>query len=204
MSPAVDQVLARMQAAAMLPPREFIENHLFTATPFAFRTNLADYDVFRNELAERLAVQEDALQLVGSGRLGFSLNAAHLLRRFQPSSDLDVVVISSPIFDQAWSELVELETSIGLADEDERRKLKRTKENFFQGYLRPDYLPISCQLTRDWFPKLSARFQSTVASRHEVRAWLFKSLTHTSALYSSHLGRVQPAIRKLLHSRGDL
>ncbi|SCG55644.1 hypothetical protein [Micromonospora halophytica] len=49
-----------------------------------------------------------AVQLVGSARLGYSLNPKKNFRRFHESSDLDVAIISPELFDQAWGELREI------------------------------------------------------------------------------------------------
>ena len=193
------EVLQRMRDAASLASREFIDHHLFGASPWAFRASPPEYDDFRQQLAERLAVSVGGIALVGSGRLGFSLNPQHLLSPFGSASDLDVVVASSTMFDETWMELLENAADIALASEDERRRLKKTKENFFLGYLRPDHLPLSTKLAHDWFPKLATRFDSQVASRHEVKAWLFKSELHARVLYADHLSRMQSDIRRMVN-----
>jgi hypothetical protein len=192
------EVLERIRDATVLSAREFIDRHLFGTAPWAFRASPPEYDDFRAELAHRLGVDRGGITLVGSGRLGFSLNPQHLLTAFGADSDLDIVVASSAVFDATWLELLENAANISLASEDERRLLKKTKENFFLGYLRPDHLPLSTMLARDWFPKLASRFKSPVASRHKVKAWLFKSELHARVLYADHLARVQADIRRMI------
>lgn len=192
------ELLDRIRAAATLPPQDFVDHYLFVVSPYAFRASPAGYDDFRAELAARLGVAIDSITLVGSGRLGFSLNPEHLLRIFGPASDLDVVIVSSEVFDVTWTELLEKRSEIALAGEEDRRRFKRTKENFFRGYLRPDHLPPSIGLASEWFPKLASRFTSPVASRHEVQGWLFKSDLHARAFYAEHLDRVQADIVRIL------
>ena len=192
------RIVDRIRAAASLSSRQFVDDYLFVVPPWAFRSVPSEYDEFRGELSSRLEVTSAGIVLVGSGRLGFSLNADHLLRGFGSASDLDVVILSSEKFDQTWAELIETSTDITLAGEEERRRLRKTRENFFHGYLRPDHLPLTTKLAEDWFPKLATRFSSRVASRHEVRAWLFKSEVHARAVYSDHLGRIQGDIRRMI------
>jgi hypothetical protein len=199
-----EEIVDRMRLAATAVPRKFVDEQLFFVPPYAFRGNSAEYPEFRRELADKLAVTLEEIELVGSGRLGFSLNPEHLLKRFDRKSDLDVVIVSSSIFDEAWCELIDHATDPVFAQEEERRRFKKTKENFFQGYLRPDHLPRATSLAKEWFPQLSSRFSSQVAGRHEVKAWLFKSRRHASAFYAEHLGRVQANLKRLLTSRGDL
>lgn len=192
------EVLERIRDAASLAAREFIDRHLFGCSPWAFRASPAEYDDFRGELAHRLSVDAAEITLVGSGRLGFSLNPHHLLSAFGAASDLDVVIVSSATFDEAWTELIEKAADIALASEEERRRLKKVKENFFLGFLRPDHLPLTTKLASDWFPKLASRFESQVARRHEVKAWLFKSELHARVLYSDHVSRVQSDIKRMV------
>jgi hypothetical protein len=184
-------------------PADFVDQVLFAAPPFAFRGSPAEYDSFRTELASRLSLSADDLLLVGSGRLGFSLNSDHLARRFSPESDLDIVIISSEIFDRTWAELLEKTTDILLAGDDERHRLRRTKDNFFSGYLRPEHLPLTSSLATEWFPKLSSRFESPIPNRHEVKGWLFKSRTHARVLYADHHGRIQADLRRVVRFKEE-
>lgn len=197
-------VLERMRAAATMDPAAFVSEILFRAEPFAFRSQPQEYHEFKREVAGRLAVDQDGIELVGSARLGFSLNPDHLLREFSARSDFDVVVVSSVVFDQTWEELLANAASIVFANEDEKRRLRKTRENFFHGYLRPDHVPLATFLGREWFPKLAARFDAGVARRHEVHAWLFKSRVHAESFYAANVTRVQPNIKRMLKLRGDL
>jgi hypothetical protein len=198
------RVLQAMRAAATHEPMEFVDELLFAMPPFAFRSRPVEYDEFRQEVADRLGVNVTNIDIVGSGRLGFSLNPDHLLSHFRPGSDIDLVIVSSQVFDSAWEEMLANGASIGLANEDERRRLKKTRDSFFQGYLRPDHVPLGTFLGREWFPKLSTRFTSNVARAHEVNAWLFKSKVHARSFYEANVARVRGNVRHMLELRGDL
>lgn len=202
--PVPPQVLEAMRAAATSESSTFVNEVLFAVPPFAFRARPAEYDEFRGEVSARLGVAIGDVEIVGSGRLGFSLNPDHLLSSFGPKSDIDLVLVSSAVFDSAWEELLCNAGSIALANEDEKRRLKRTRENFFQGYLRPDHVPVSTFLGREWFPKLATRFTSRVARTREVNGWLFKSKVHAAGFYETNVARVRDNIRHMLELRGDL
>jgi hypothetical protein len=198
------QVLDAMRAAATRDPSDFVDQVLFAMPPFAFRSRPAEYEEFREEVAARLGVEGDDVVIVGSARLGFSLNPDHLLTQFTHKSDIDLVIVSSLVFDAAWEEMLANSTSIALANEDERRRLKKTRENLFQGYFRPDHVPLGTFLGREWFPSLSMRFNSIVARTHQVSAWLFKSKVHAKGFYTANVLRVRENVRRLLELRGDL
>src|SRR4051794_37356146 len=135
------EVLETMRSVATMEPAAFVNDILLGTAPYAFRARPSDYDEFRVEVGARLSVDSAEIELVGSARLGFSLNPDHLLRAFEPSSDLDLVIVSSEVFDAAWQEMLINASSIALANEDEKRRLRKTRENFFNGYLRPDHVP---------------------------------------------------------------
>jgi len=186
------------KAALTMPPLQFLDDWLFGAAPHAFTCYEDSYSAFCRELATSLGVHPADVALVGSGRLGFSLNPQHLLSRFSGTSDLDVVVVSSSVFDGAWTDLLHGSVSTAFAETEERRRLRKTQDNFFDGYLRSDHVPVGSALSREWFPKLAGPFSSVTARRHEVKAWLFKSWWHAELFYLRNVSAVRPALQKLM------
>lgn len=193
-----------MKHAAQLDAAVFVEEHLFSGVPFVFSETPSYYADVRSEVANLLDVSSDELLLIGSAKLGFSLNPDHLLRPFGPKSDLDFVVIAGEKFDAAALELVARASEFTLVGDDEKRRLKKSKENVFNGFLRPDQLPLTCTLSREWFPRLAGPFRHPLARRHPVKAWLFKSREHAAITYKNHQDRVQADITRILTQRGDL
>lgn len=201
MAEQVDLAAAK-RAAADLQPGDFVQEYLLGRYPFIFSSSGDSFATFRYEIARALQVHASDLGLVGSAQLGFSLNPDHLLRDFRGESDLDVVVVSSVLFDIAWQDLLAHSSSVSGLEEDERRLFRKTQENFFHGYLRPDRIPTKAQLSKDWFPKLAGPFRSPIAKRHPVKAWLFKSWWHVEAFYKEGLSRIQPTLKRMLPSGG--
>jgi len=193
-----------MREAATMTAIEFVDTHFLNGEAYAFSDNPDRYRSFRNEIGLKLSILENRIRLVGSGKLGFSLNKDHLLQRFCRESDLDLVVIAAEIFDAATLELLQNSRELTLAGADEKHRLRKTRENVFNGYLRPDQLPLGSTLNRDWFPKLAGPYESDVARSRPVKAWLFKSLEHAQLCYRAYIEQIQPSIRRLLESRGDL
>lgn len=194
-----------MLAAATAQPEEFIRNHFFAMRPYAYRTQVsAAYDDFRNEISRLLAIQPADVCLIGSARTGFSLNKDHLLRPFSRKSDLDFILVSSAIFDDCWDELIRSKEAFDLVGTDERARFRKTRDNFFNGYLRADQLPLGSTLSREWFPLLSGPFGCPIARLHPVKAWLFKSWAHATGCYKDHVASIQTDLAKLLRFRGEL
>ncbi|WP_123028657.1 hypothetical protein [Mycolicibacterium stellerae] len=82
----------------------FVTARLFDGTP-AIWPNAVDYLRWRHEVAKRLGVDPAAVQLVGSARLGYSLNPDKNFKTFDAESDLDIAIISPEIFELTWVEI---------------------------------------------------------------------------------------------------
>lgn len=92
---------------------ELSRNHIFGAEPWLFAettkyTPTCTYDEFRQAVADGITATKDDVFLAGSAVFGRSTTPrlAKLGREFGPSSDLDVVIISNPMFTQVWKQLV--------------------------------------------------------------------------------------------------
>jgi len=198
------EVLETMRRAALDSPATFVTGTLFNGEAYVCNGDAESYDQLRRELATLLSVAQSDVRLIGSAKVGFSLNPDHLLSLFGKESDLDFVIVRSDTFDEAALELAARADEFVLAGEDEKRRLRKSKENLFHGFLRPDQLPLTCSLQRDWFPKLAGPYGHPVARQYPVKAWLFKSLQHATMTYTAHQRRIQPAVLNILTQRGDL
>lgn len=85
----------------------FVTARLFDGTPTVWPEEI-DYVKWRHLVATELGVDPMAVQLVGSARLGYSLNPRKNFRKFHGDSDLDIAIISPELFDRAWGELREI------------------------------------------------------------------------------------------------
>jgi len=197
--PVDPEIQERKVAVATLDPMTVVSDIILSSEPYAFRDHPEDYEGFRTELALRLNVDSEAISLIGSARLGFSLNKTKLFSPFSDQSDFDIVIVASEIFDEAWIELLSKQHRFPLAGEDEKSRFKRTRENIFFGYFRPDHFPVDTELSKAWFPKLATRFTSPIVQMHPIQAWLFKSWEHTRFFYSSYVDSIQAYTKKLLN-----
>ncbi|MFI7694220.1 hypothetical protein ACIBQ6_34515 [Nonomuraea sp. NPDC049655] len=85
----------------------FVTARLFDGTPAVWPQELK-YIKWRHLVAAELGVDPMAVQLVGSARLGYSMNPTKNFRKFHEGSDLDIAVISPELFEKAWGELREM------------------------------------------------------------------------------------------------
>lgn len=66
--------------------------------PWAFREHPLVYEALRDWLAGRLSIHPKSISVAGSARLGFSLAPRRWGQPFRPASDLDVFIVSEPLF----------------------------------------------------------------------------------------------------------
>ncbi|MGV9409729.1 hypothetical protein ACWDOP_07420 [Nocardia sp. NPDC003693] len=85
----------------------FVTARLFEGTP-AIWPEEVEYVRWRHIVADRLDVDPVGVQLVGSARLGYSLNPDKEFRVFHENSDLDIAIVSPEIFETTWIELKKL------------------------------------------------------------------------------------------------
>lgn len=105
----------------------------------------------RREISNYLDVSVRDVVLVGSAKLGFTLRSKPnrpALSHFGDASDIDVAIISSPLFLRYWQETFSHWLEVGEWD-----AATKFREYLFRGWLRPEKLPRGAgfPLSKDWF-----------------------------------------------------
>ncbi|HZL28056.1 MAG TPA: hypothetical protein VFC39_16145 [Acidobacteriaceae bacterium] len=167
---------------------KLVNSHLLTGLPFAFASAPGRYPVMRKVLAEQLGITVDDITVVGSGRLGFSLAPDKFGRPFtEQGSDIDTVVVSTRLFDQAWLELTRKGRSLYGLDQARREAfVEHRSNNIFFGFMYPDRLAGIISISGQWF----AAFEGLGQERHLVgldfEGRLYRSWQHVAVhqLYS--------------------
>jgi hypothetical protein len=157
-----------------------------------------------NSLAANYGVTSNQVEIVitGSAKLGFSISEKRSgggstlsrYRNFSAASDIDVAVISAPIFDAIWHELSSHYHRNPWFPPD----TGRLGDYLVSGWLRPDYFPKHVRLPRcdawwNTFRKLSAntRFQrrrlngGAFNSREHLRQYLSRAVRECISIEES-------------------
>lgn len=145
----------------------------------------ADLEHVKTLLSAKFSVPISSISawVVGSAKLGFALTekrrGAEVLPRyrvFSPASDIDVAVVSPPLFDLIWDELsayahraTRLPWDSGVLG-----------DYLVCGWLRPDHFPINARLRRcdDWWDLFRSLSADGRYGRRKVRGALFHSVEH--------------------------
>ena len=159
---------------------EQILEETFTGIPFVFAGRGAEYTTFRGQLAKALKCDAKNISLVGSGRFGFSLAPDKFGRPFHDRSDIDVVIVCSEFFDEAWLELIKYDFKSLTFDSDVADSLREHRRNHvFWGYLEPYNLKTALSsYSQIWFPTFAGLgFFRAVAGR-SVKARVYRTWEH--------------------------
>ncbi len=196
---------------------------LLEGTPFVFEKSPMKYIVFREQVADRFGVGSQDVAIVGSARLGFSPSPhkdqktenVKFGRRFSETSDVDVVIISEPLFHSGTQELLEELSRLPpplyevrpLADagkkiEVDARALKKLKEatrNYVFQNFNPGLLSAPHKLRREIFDKISSTSGLFLSLEPQVfvskiRCRIFCTWKAAEDYYANSLREVQNAL----------
>ena len=182
---------------------------LLEGVPYVLRDSPMKYIIFREQVAERFAIGSQDVCIVGSAKLGFSPSAHQFGRPFSETSDVDVVVISEPLFyrgsrilfetlDQLHPPLREIRPYLyGETPKDavkpvvpleHWRKVKEAIRNFVYENLNPGLLPNEHPLRVEIFNKISGTAGLFLALEPKVfvskiRCRIFRTLEEAAEDY---------------------
>ena len=147
---------------------------LLEGTPNVFQKSPMKYVIFREQVADRFAVGSQDVCIVGSAKLGYSPSPHKYGQPFAETSDVDVVIISEPLFyrgsGQLFATLNELSPSVGAihsakeakskslpsVDLDDWMKVKNSIRNFVYENFNPGLLPAEHLLRREIFENMAS------------------------------------------------
>jgi hypothetical protein len=188
-----------------------VTQHLFSGVPFVFQGNPAHYDILRKHLASSLIVPEASITIVGSARLGYSLNPSHPGNPLRDTSDIDVIIADEKLFDRIWEMLLRWRYPWRLAEwpKAEHEWVTGHLESVFAGYFLPHNLTLGglkprrsrgranrsmeyhrdavLQLRHDWFTAFKTTSRYPELGHREFkgrlyRSWAFATTYHIHGL----------------------
>lgn len=121
------------------PLRDLAVEHVLTGEPFAFRDDAEALEQLTGHIGERLGIDSTSIRVIGSGRIGFSLNPANFPRPFRPASDIDVAVVNDDLFDRVWHTMLAWNYPRRFRLYGEERRWQRSRQDdLYWGWFRPD------------------------------------------------------------------
>ena len=153
----------------------------------------ASYFELRNRLATRYEVHISEVLIVGSAKTGFSIAPDKRYRPFGETSDIDVVICSSNLFDAFWKDVFEY-----WARGESWPLFGDFRKYLFRGWIRPDKLPPAASFRRahEWWEFFRSLSSSGVFGPYKITGALYKSW-HVLECYQ------QKCVRECILQEGD-
>ena len=195
-----DALLAQLHTR---PLAEVVQEHVFDGEPIVFAHRPMLYSVVRTHLSDRLGVTPDAMTIVGSGKIGYSLSPDSFGRPFSPTSDVDVVVVDGRLFDQIWAHLLEWRYPWHLrkwSNLDRNWGIARLEE-FICGHCTPNVIKYTgleyAKLLRPlrdlsvrWFDAFQSLGQHSLLASRKFNGRLYRTWDHAAQYHAYSLSEV--------------
>ena len=132
--------------------KELIEEHLIAGLPFVFQDAPQKYQDFLGTLSAQFRTPAADISIIGSARIGFSLDPEKYGVPFRVASDLDTIIVNAAMFDTAWYQLYNLgRKRFSLEQKVKRAFEEHRRNNVFFGFIVPKELPGVVSLSTLWF-----------------------------------------------------
>lgn len=165
-------------------------------TPYVFQTKPETWDAFRGELVSRLGVSRNDIRVIGSGRFGFSMKPGKNLKSFADTSDIDVIVVNSNLFDQLWLALLDAAYPRPPVTEMIGGWLGRRRNELYTGWLTPLEIKLDIRIfggkarrvldfNAQWFNALKQASRYPPRRHEDVTGRLYRTWQHAD-LYHLH------------------
>jgi hypothetical protein len=182
------------------PLDRIVQDTLFPGTPFIFRGDAAIYDRFRSVLSAGLGVPAGDIIVVGSAALGFSMAPLTFGERFNANndSDVDVIVVSQPLFEQAWQDLLAWHHSKkwSIARARVQMILDHHRRTIYWGHVWPDILSQISAVTEPWISSFRGLSREPDLAVFNFQGRLYKSWNHALYYHVNSLRGVVGELRK--------
>lgn len=131
-----------------------------------------EYFDLRSNVAAEFELHPNEVLVVGSAKLGFSIAPDKPYRPFCDESDIDVVLVSSALFDEIWESVYRYKDEGG-----DWPQYSDFSDYFFQGWIRPDKLPSSPMFpfAKKWWEFFREVTRSRMFGYYKVAGALYKS-----------------------------
>lgn len=177
---------------------------ILSGMPFVFRDEPSNMDLLRNHLHNALGLPRDDIFIVGSAGIGFSLNPDRFPRRFSGSSDIDVLIINSNLFDDIWSTILKWHyprKGQQLPGQDGPWMRSRRTDIYwgsfmpdrirYRGLFLPDALKPLSEISRSWFEAFQSLSTYPEFSAREISGLLYRSLDNAILYQAEGLRKIR-------------
>jgi hypothetical protein len=153
------------------------------------------YFDLKAEVADHFEIHPSEILLVGSAKLGFSIAPRKRYRPFGDQSDIDIAIVSPPLFEKIWQQVFDYQDNISYFwPRDDEIDFKHF---LFTGWIRPDKLPParSFSFRKEWWDFFLSLTSTGVYGPYKITAGLYKSWYYLEKYQSICVKQCQEDIR---------
>ncbi|MDP8982268.1 MAG: hypothetical protein M3O35_16945 [Acidobacteriota bacterium] len=173
--------------------------------PYVFQPREDRWDAFRDELASGLGVLRADIRVVGSGRFGFSLKPGYNLKSFADTSDIDVVVINTGLFDQLWGALLEAAYPRPPITNHLGGWLGKRRNEVYTGWLTPLEIKLDPKIVGvrakpvvdfnfQWFKTLKEASRHPLRRHEDITSRLYRTWFHAELYHLNSLAALRRSL----------
>ncbi len=188
---------------------QVVQDHIFQGTPYIFHDSPKVLAILKRHLCDAFDLSESNVIVVGSAKMGFSLNPGNFPRQFSEASDIDVLIVDQVLFDKIWMILLDwryplrlttLGKVLGEWDRNRRREI-------YYGWLVPSdikydglSLPESLKPLRDistkWFNTFQSLSQYPEFASRNISGRLYRTWEHALRYHLEGLRQIRDTVSK--------
>jgi len=193
---AIEDSLTEFRSALGELDDKQVLDRFYYGRPALMLPNGADASL-RRSVSDLLRVGIRDVLITGSAKLGFTTvdkGERPIFSHFGETSDIDVAVISSALFEKFWKRTLEF------APDDENWKYKSAFRKYLaMGWVRPDKLPISADFVErvEWFEGFRRLTASGNFGPYKITAGVYYDEYFFEAYASRALGKCRYSIENV-------
>jgi hypothetical protein len=187
---------------------DVVDRYILSGPSFVFRQNYRAEERLIRHLGTALSTPEEDVIIVGSAKVGFSLDPNAFPRAFSDDSDLDVAIVSPQSFEAAWRAALEWSYEVSENTDREQAWLKDLRRGVFRGQLhigstqhiggmrRSALLALWRNLAWTWFAAFRDLPREREILRRKVSGRLYRSWDHLRLYHRGGILRLQETLAR--------
>lgn len=176
---------------------QIVDEHLFAGMPFSFSAQTEVYQAMIKAISSGLQVSQNDICVVGSARIGFSLSPHKFGEPFGRYSDIDIIVVSSSLFDASWIDMLTNRRGMWSSFQGRTRDSlieHREKYYIYNGWIYPLSVAEALSIGHPWLSTFNGLSRIPELSGRPISSRLYRTWDHARAYHRRSLRSVLKAI----------
>lgn len=169
---------------------EIVQGCITHGQAFVFQDDEEKYFKLKQTIAQKFGLNPQNVIMIGSAKLGFSISPLKRWQPFHAESDIDMVILSSEIFDRFWKELYDFNIKLTARTDEEEKRYNNFLDYFFKGWLRPDVFPFAYGGRDEWLSFFKSISYGEFGS-HKITGAVFRDVGFYEAYHTNNIREIR-------------